>query len=136
MIVDEADSDISMAKDPFLEAGINLPEELPYQTIPIGMIGPRMSIESISRIPMRLRQYLSQISTVSSNIQESEEDKEDNDCERNATCLISQVHHSGATVTVIPEEEQEVLNHTEKLFEKESLLGANEIALESTNDKN
>ena len=31
MIVDEADSDIEMVKDPFLEAGIDIPEELPYQ---------------------------------------------------------------------------------------------------------
>ena len=42
MIVDEADSDISMAKDPFLEAGIDIPEELPYQSIPTGMRGMRM----------------------------------------------------------------------------------------------
>ena len=31
MIVDEADTDIEMVKDPFLEAGIDIPEELPYQ---------------------------------------------------------------------------------------------------------
>ena len=32
MIVDEADRDVEMAKDPFLEAGIDIPSELPYQT--------------------------------------------------------------------------------------------------------
>ncbi len=31
MIVDEADRDIDMAADPFLEAGIDIPKELPYQ---------------------------------------------------------------------------------------------------------
>ena len=31
MIVDEADTDIEMVKDPFLEAGIDIPKELPYQ---------------------------------------------------------------------------------------------------------
>ena len=31
MIVDDAESDFEMAKDPFLEAGIDIPEELPYQ---------------------------------------------------------------------------------------------------------
>ena len=31
MIVDDIESDIEMAKDPFLEAGIDIPEELPYQ---------------------------------------------------------------------------------------------------------
>ena len=31
MIVDDAESDIEMVKDPFLEAGIDIPEELPYQ---------------------------------------------------------------------------------------------------------
>ena len=52
MIVDEADKDIAMAKDPFLEAGIDIPEELPYQPTPV--IKRKMSIESISGIPMRL----------------------------------------------------------------------------------
>lgn len=32
MIVDCADSDAEMATDPFLEAGIDIPKELPYQT--------------------------------------------------------------------------------------------------------
>ena len=31
MIVDESDSDIEMVQDPFLEAGIDIPQELPYQ---------------------------------------------------------------------------------------------------------
>ena len=31
LIVDEADRDIELGKDPFLEAGIVIPEELPYQ---------------------------------------------------------------------------------------------------------
>ena len=31
MIVDEVDTDIEMVKDPFLEAGIDIPDELPYQ---------------------------------------------------------------------------------------------------------
>lgn len=34
LIVDLADTDLEMANDPFLEAGISVPEELPYQTIP------------------------------------------------------------------------------------------------------
>ena len=34
LIVDLADSDLEMANDPFFEAGISVPEELPYQTIP------------------------------------------------------------------------------------------------------
>ena len=34
MIVDEADQEITMAEDPFLEAGINIPDELPYQPSP------------------------------------------------------------------------------------------------------
>ena len=33
MIVDEADQDMEMAKDPFLEAGIDVPKELPYQEV-------------------------------------------------------------------------------------------------------
>ena len=53
MIVDEADKDIAMAKDPFLEAGIDIPEELPYQPTPI--IKRKMSIKPISGIPIRLR---------------------------------------------------------------------------------
>jgi hypothetical protein len=32
MIVDEADADLELAEDPFLEAGISIPEELPYIT--------------------------------------------------------------------------------------------------------
>ena len=32
MIVDNADRDVGMATDPFLEAGIDIPKELPYQT--------------------------------------------------------------------------------------------------------
>ena len=32
MIVDDADRDIEMARDPFLEAGIDVPSELPYKT--------------------------------------------------------------------------------------------------------
>ena len=32
MIVDGADRDIEMAKDPFLHAGIDVPNQLPYQT--------------------------------------------------------------------------------------------------------
>ena len=31
IIVDEADRDIEMENDPFLAAGIDIPEELPYQ---------------------------------------------------------------------------------------------------------
>ena len=31
MIVDEADRDIEMSEDPFLEAGIDIPKELPYR---------------------------------------------------------------------------------------------------------
>ena len=34
LIVDLADTDLEMANDPFLEAGISVPEELPYQKIP------------------------------------------------------------------------------------------------------
>ena len=34
LIVDLADTDLELAPDPFLEAGISVPEELPYQTIP------------------------------------------------------------------------------------------------------
>ena len=34
LIVDQADTDLEMANDPFLEAGISVPEELPYQKIP------------------------------------------------------------------------------------------------------
>jgi hypothetical protein len=32
MIVDEADRDIELSADPFLEAGIDIPKELPYKT--------------------------------------------------------------------------------------------------------
>ena len=32
MIVDDADRDLEMTTDPFLEAGIDIPRELPYQT--------------------------------------------------------------------------------------------------------
>ena len=32
MIVDDADRDVEMARDPFLEAGIDIPRELPYKT--------------------------------------------------------------------------------------------------------
>ena len=32
MIVGDADRDLEMATDPFLEAGIDIPNELPYQT--------------------------------------------------------------------------------------------------------
>lgn len=31
MIVDDADMELELAKDPFLEAGIAIPAELPYQ---------------------------------------------------------------------------------------------------------
>ena len=31
LIVDEADEELEMAEDPFLEAGIDIPPELPYQ---------------------------------------------------------------------------------------------------------
>ena len=32
--VDLADADMELANDPFLEAGISIPEELPYQNLP------------------------------------------------------------------------------------------------------
>ena len=32
MIVDDAEEEVDMATDPFLEAGIVIPKELPYQT--------------------------------------------------------------------------------------------------------
>jgi hypothetical protein len=32
MIVDNDDKDMDMIKNPFLEAGIDIPKELPYQT--------------------------------------------------------------------------------------------------------
>ena len=32
LIVDEADGDLEMAEDPFLEAGISIPTELPYRS--------------------------------------------------------------------------------------------------------
>jgi hypothetical protein len=40
MIVDDADMEMEMAKDPFLEAGIGIPSELPYRYIgfPIKLI--------------------------------------------------------------------------------------------------
>jgi hypothetical protein len=40
MIVDDADMEMEMAKDPFLEAGIEIPSELPYRYIgfPIKLI--------------------------------------------------------------------------------------------------
>ena len=41
LIVDLADTDLEMANDPFLEAGISVPEELPYQNLP--SIGSRSS---------------------------------------------------------------------------------------------
>merc|ERR1712062_435645 len=93
-----------------------------------------------------LPQYLNQFSITSSSIhsiQESEEEEEqdtDHDCERNAhvnrgfnpNCLISRVHHSGATIIEIPEEEEdEILNDTEKPIEIGGLGGK---PLESTND--
>lgn len=34
LVVDLADTDIEMVNDPFLEAGISVPDVLPYQTIP------------------------------------------------------------------------------------------------------
>ena len=34
LIVDLADTELEMANDPFLEAGISVPEELPYQKLP------------------------------------------------------------------------------------------------------
>ena len=34
LIVDLADMDLEMVTDPFLEAGISIPEELPYQKLP------------------------------------------------------------------------------------------------------
>ena len=34
LIVDEADEDLEMAGDPFLEAGIDIPSDLPYQGTP------------------------------------------------------------------------------------------------------
>ena len=34
LIVDLADADMELANDPFLEAGISIPEELPYQNLP------------------------------------------------------------------------------------------------------
>ena len=34
LIVDLGDLDLEMVTDPFLEAGISIPEELPYQKLP------------------------------------------------------------------------------------------------------
>ena len=34
LIVDEADEDLEMAGDPFLEAGMDIPSDLPYQGTP------------------------------------------------------------------------------------------------------
>ena len=33
LIVDQADNDLEMANDPFLEANISVPDELPYQSL-------------------------------------------------------------------------------------------------------
>ena len=33
LIVDEADMEIEMAEDPFLEAGIQIPKDLPYKDV-------------------------------------------------------------------------------------------------------
>lgn len=46
IIVDEADRDMDMAADPFLEAGIDIPKELPYQKKPKLTPKLRMKINS------------------------------------------------------------------------------------------
>ena len=44
--MDEADRDMDMAADPFLEAGIDIPKELPYQKKPKLTPKLRMKINS------------------------------------------------------------------------------------------
>ena len=64
MIVDEADTDIAMAEDPFLEAGINIPEELPYQPTPQVTRRPRRpSIQSLTSISKTLNSFKNKTST-------------------------------------------------------------------------
>ena len=53
MIVDEADRDIEMVPDPFLEAGINIPEELPYKlegSSPANFLGQKLHRNSVTSI--------------------------------------------------------------------------------------
>ena len=44
MIVDDADRDVGMATDPFLEAGIDIPKELPYQTPTVQVMKRKFSL--------------------------------------------------------------------------------------------
>ena len=64
MIVDEADTDIAMAEDPFLEAGINIPEELPYQPTP--QVAKKLR-RSIASIPKSLHTFEKQTSITGAN---------------------------------------------------------------------
>ena len=45
MIVDDADRDLEMAADPFLEAGIMIPEDLPYKE---RKVSPRIQVAGTS----------------------------------------------------------------------------------------
>ncbi len=42
MIVDEADREMELTVDPFLEAGIDIPTELPYRSLHKMAVGNRM----------------------------------------------------------------------------------------------
>ena len=56
LIVDLADTDMEMANDPFLEAGISIPEELPYQNLPSRSSSVRSIInkkQSVSLVNIR-----------------------------------------------------------------------------------
>ena len=54
LIVDLADTDMEMANDPFMEAGISIPEELPYQNLPSrtssvrSIIGKKQSVSLVN----------------------------------------------------------------------------------------
>ena len=63
IIVDEADRDIEMENDPFLAAGIDIPEELPYQdqtgsveTLVKKVNGDKITPKSSPKSSMRARQ--------------------------------------------------------------------------------
>ncbi len=48
MIVDEADREMEVTADPFLEAGIDIPKELPYRSSQRMAIGNGVDTDSIA----------------------------------------------------------------------------------------
>ena len=121
MIVDDAERDVEMAKDPFLEAGIDIPSELPYQTPTVtrkfSVMGKRIhkingpDLDSVScQLPVASLAKSGSNSLVSGDEMDTDkkdESLESNEYEKRVPNKIKNIGTTNPSI-VIPEENEKV----------------------------